>query len=90
MNHSTISEASASGEDIEKLISAMEPVLLGAPRAHVIIAALSLAITLMQPDISVDELQSAVRGASQYICLAVADKGFIDGDSDELTKEQIN
>lgn len=88
MNPTLVGEAT--GEEIDAVISKIEPHLDGVPRVHVLIACISLALLVQYPDLTPDELQQGVRGVSQYICM------FLDGlemggiTVTDLPKEQIN
>lgn len=66
---SFVSQAVATGEEIHKIVSAIEPILVNVDRAHIIIACLSIALTVSKPDITPEQLQAAVRDTSQYICM---------------------
>ena len=80
-----IQEMKATGAEIDEIIKAIEPGLMGHPKHQVLIASLSLAVLIMNPDISAEKLQEAVKGTSQYICL------FLSGlESGEMRKEQLN
>lgn len=68
-NATSIHEATATGEQIFDIVKTMEPALFGVPRAHGIIACLTIALTLMEPRLTPEELQAGVRGASEWICL---------------------
>lgn len=68
-----IVETTATGEEINVLVTAIEDTIMGAPRGHGIIALLSLTLMLMNPDITPDELQQGVRDTSQFICMLVED-----------------
>ena len=81
---SFISEASATGEEIHAIVSALEPVLLGVPRSSAIIACLSIAITSMNPDISAEQLQAGVKEVSQFICM------FLEEVEPGLPREKMN
>lgn len=75
MNRPTayIAEASATGDEIDSIIRVIEPVLHEATdnRAHAIISMLTIAISIMKPEVTAEELQDVVKGTSQYICLAL-------------------
>ena len=73
MTETMISTAHATGEEIFEIASRIEPALIGVPRGHAVISMLSIAITIMNPDISPEKLQEGVKGASEWICLFLAD-----------------
>lgn len=85
-NHEPIiSEATATGEEIFEIVTRIEPALMGVSRGNAVIATLSIAVTLMNPDISPEQLGAAVSGASRWICL------FLSGEErNELPKEMLN
>ena len=78
--------ASATGSQIQEIIEQIEPFLIDKPQHHVLIACLSVAILLMDPNISPEELQEGVKGASHYLVMFLS--GMDDGV--ELSKEKIN
>jgi hypothetical protein len=69
MTNTNVIESVASGEEIITIVNKLENALVGVRRSHGIIAALSLALILENPEISPDALQSGVRDVSRYICL---------------------
>lgn len=71
----TIVEATATGEEVNMVVLALEDVLVGAPRGVGIIALLSLTLMLMNPDITPEQLQQGVRDTSQFICLILEGTG---------------
>lgn len=66
---SIIHESQVSGEEISRIVKQIEPSLDGIPRAHGIIALLSLAIIAMYPDITPEDLTMGVKEVSRHICL---------------------
>lgn len=84
MSDSIIGEAHASGEEIFELVSKIEPTLYGVERGKALIACLSIAVTIMNPDIEPEQLQECVSGASKWICL------FLAGENEGIPKEQLN
>ena len=85
MRESMIQEATATGEQIFKIVSDIEPVLAGVSRGDAVIACLSIAISVMNPDISPEKLHDGVSGCSKWICL------FLSGDDAMgVPKEQLN
>ena len=85
MTEAIISEARATGEEIYEVVSRVEPALVGVPRGHAVIAMLSIAVTIMNPDITPEKLQQAVQGASQWICLFLSEEPASD-----VPKEKLN
>jgi len=81
-----ISEAHASGEEIFELVSKIEPALYGVERGKALIACLSLAVTIMNPDIEPQQLQEAVSGASKWICLFISGRDY----QGVIPKEKLN
>ena len=76
---------SANGEDIFQIVQRLEHAMGEVPRAHAVIAALSIAVTMQKPDITEEKLQEAVKGASQWICMFLSME-----ESTGLPKEQLN
>lgn len=66
---SFIREESATGEEIHKIISAIEPALMDFPPAHVAIACLTVAVVIQNPNISPEALQICIKETSQFMCL---------------------
>lgn len=64
-----IFKAEVSGEDVQKVLERIEPLVVDIPKTHVMLACLGLAFMLQDPDMSVEELHDGVLGASQWICL---------------------
>lgn len=78
-------EASASSQTIFEIVSKIESVLLGEKRSDVVIACLSIALTLQEPDITAQQLHDGVSGASKWMCL------FLSGDDpNQLPKALLN
>lgn len=84
MSDSVITTAQATGEDIFELVNKIEPTLYGVERGTALIACLSIAITIMNPDIEPDKLRDAVSGASKWICLFLADEDYKAGTPGEM------
>lgn len=68
-----IQESYATGEEIHSLCTRIEDSVTGAPLPHIIIACLSLAIIMMNPGISTEQLSDAVSDVSKYICMLLED-----------------
>lgn len=82
-----VNESSATGEEISAIVSQLEDSLINIPRGHGIIALLSMALILMDPEILPEQLQQGVRDTSHYICL------LLDGNTqseDEPSKIVMN
>ena len=75
-----MSESFATGSEIFEVIQKLEPALDGVPRAHVVIAALSIALTVMHPNLSPEEIQAGVREVSQFICLWLSTTDTVKGE----------
>lgn len=71
--HSNIAEQTATGSEIESIVSMIEPVIVGIPRGKSIIALLSMTLVLMHPAITPAKLQSGVQDVSRFICLLLDD-----------------
>ena len=73
---SIISEATASGEEIHNLVQAIEPVLIGSSKGAGVIACLSIALSLQNPDLSPEDRVEGVQKVSEYICLWLDEKAY--------------
>lgn len=69
-----IEEVAVSGEEIHNLCMELEP-HLGANKQAALIACLSIAIAIMDPNVSQEEIREGVSGASKWICLFLDGKG---------------
>lgn len=85
MTKSFVSETSASGEEIHAIVCALEPVLASVTRPLGIIACLSIALQLMDPEITADKLQEGVKETSRFICMFLEE---VPGP--EIPKEKLN
>lgn len=61
-------EAKATGPQIEALVDKLVFTLDGSERHHAIIALTTLALILMKPDITPDQIEDGVKGVTGYIC----------------------
>jgi hypothetical protein len=66
---STIVETTASGEQVAEIVSELELVLEDVERAPALISLLSLALIIMHPAITPEELQAGVRDTSKFMCM---------------------
>lgn len=66
---SIVQESYATGEEINEIISNIEPALYDVNRGHAIIALLSLSLILMNPMVSEEDLHRGVKETSQFMCL---------------------
>ncbi len=73
-----ISLVSAGGEEIYEIVQAIESVIDGYPRSHVIISMLAMVITCQKPDASPEEVQAGVKGVSEWLCT------FLDSENDAV------
>lgn len=64
-----VQELNAKGEQIEAVISRIEPTLDGVPRGHAIMALLALAVYMQNPTIGPEQLVRCIKSVSEYICL---------------------
>ena len=63
-------EAQATGRQIQVLVDNMVSTFPDTcPRAHAVIACLTLAIILIKENVTPDEIQFGVKGASEWLCL---------------------
>ncbi len=67
-----ITHVTASGEEIYKVIEALEPHLTGFPRHHVMIACLSIAAGIMDEDLEPEDIVEIVNKISQFMSLQIA------------------
>jgi hypothetical protein len=58
----------ATGDEIFTIISELEPILVTKPIPHIIMACLTIVLTLMNPDLTPEELTQGIRGCSQWVC----------------------
>lgn len=69
MTDNSITYSQANGEELGRLIAAMEKVLIGEKEHHVVMACLALAITIQCPSLSPEQLAKGVKGVSEWIAL---------------------
>ena len=70
MSDANIIEARYSGREIDQLLmERIIPAVANEPRDKIILAAITLAITLMKKNITTEELVTGVRGCSEWIVL---------------------
>lgn len=75
-----IGQIEADGNDIAAIVESLQPVLTGLPRANALIACLSVVLTIMNPDITADELSDGITETSRFICMFLAEReGLLDG-----------
>jgi hypothetical protein len=87
MNESgSVREISATGADVQMIVEQIEPILMGFPRHHVLIACITLAMLMQHPDISPTQLQEGVKGVSQWMALFLSTTG----DDGVTPKELLN
>lgn len=79
-----ISEVIVPGDEIVGIALDIEEALDGVPRNHAVIALLSVVVTMLSPDSDVKEIQDAVRGASEWLCL------FLEGNDPNAPKQLMN
>lgn len=70
---STITTTEVSGEDISKVLDAIMPIIEDFPRHHIIIACISLAITLQAPRMTAQTLYGAIQSTSRHICTLITE-----------------
>jgi hypothetical protein len=89
MSEPVITHATASVDEIFNIISALEPVLMEATtnRGHAIIACLSIAVSLQNPNVTPEQLHDAVDGASKWICLFLSEQEL---EGAGIPKEKLN
>ena len=77
-----IIQTTATGEEVKTIINQrLLPAIVDLERSPVLMALMTLTLTLMKPSITADELIEGVRGLSQWACL------FLETDS--LTDETL-
>lgn len=69
----SIIETIVNSSDIAPIIANLELASTGVSREHLIIALLSMALITTYPDITQEQLRSAVQDVSRYICLVLDD-----------------
>ena len=69
----SITETVVQGSDIAPIIANLELASAGASREHLIIALLSMALITTYPEITPEQLRTAVQDVSRYICLVLDD-----------------
>lgn len=70
MTQSHIVEINVPREESDRIITGkIIPALIGEDKHSVIIALLSLSLSLMKPELTSDELVSGVQGMSEWACL---------------------
>ena len=92
MQQPQILEANVTGEEIMRVINAIEPVVQGLPIQHIIVGTMTIAVTLMHPDISELELAEAVRGMSSWLCLflSTTESASAYAEGGEVTQSLMN
>jgi hypothetical protein len=74
-----IIEAKASGNEITRLINEkLAPCLEGEEQSKCVIAMLTLALLIMKPVISAENIQEGVMGISQWMCLYLSSLDEVD------------
>lgn len=68
-----ITYTTASGSDIERIMDKIEDALEGEATSHIMISCLALALIYQYPNISVEQLEEGVRGASEWISMFISD-----------------
>ena len=67
-------EGQATGHQIQVMVDKLVEALPdGAPRAHGVMACLTLAIILIKDGVTPDEIQMGVKGCSEWLCLFLAE-----------------
>jgi hypothetical protein len=85
-----IVEAKIPGNEVERIISQLIfPAVENEERSSVIISLLTLALTLMKPDITAEEIQEGVKGTSEWMVLFLSGS-YEDDDLDEGEKRLVN
>ena len=82
-----IVESQATGAEIEVIIAErLLPAIHDLERRKVLIALLTLMLTIMKPDISAEEVVDGVKSVSQYICMFLSES---DSQSSEGTEKKL-
>ena len=69
-----IVEVAATGEEIEAIITErLIPAIHDLERTKVLLALLTLFLTLMKPTITAEEVVEAANGVSQWVCLFLSE-----------------
>ena len=90
MSNHMILESRATGDEISPIIDKIELALDGVKRGHAIIASLSIALILMNPEISAEQLADGVRDVSRYICLLLEGSDLAKDGDGETGKQLMN
>ena len=74
-----IVEVAATGEEIEAIITErLIPAIHDLERTKVLLALLTLFLTLMKPTITAEEVVEATNGVSQWVCLFLSESDMDD------------
>ncbi len=68
-----IVETQASNTEVERLADKLIPVLEGEERSLAVITLLTLTLSIVQPDITADQVFAGVKGMSEWICMFLAE-----------------
>lgn len=66
-----ISNQKALGSEIKEIVAAVEPALVGKSKASAVIAMLSVAILLQEPELDPDQLASMIGDITKRIALLI-------------------
>lgn len=80
-----ISQTRATGAEIGRIVDEIVPILGKEDPIHVLMACLSIAIVVQDPDISPEHLADGVKGTSEHIALWLS--SIYDA---QVPKEQLN
>lgn len=68
----SVHKTTITGEELAPLICKLEQAASGENCDHVVIALLAMALVMVYPEITPEQLQKAVSDVSAYICMLVA------------------
>lgn len=67
----SVQKTVVTGEEIAPIVSKLEAAAAGENRDHVVIALLAMAVVVMYPEISSEQLQKMVVELTNYICVSL-------------------
>lgn len=73
----TLVEETATGEEIHAVMKNLEMALKGVPRGHAVIACLAMVLSIMNPNLTEQQMKDGVYGASEWLAtfLSYLDEG---------------
>jgi stage III sporulation protein SpoIIIAA len=84
---SSIIETKASGEQIQEIVNKLSCSVDGDNRNHIIMSCLAFILTLMDDDITPEEIQKGIHEISGFICTWLANAT---GENGQIDKMKVN